>query len=256
MVIDRPIRCIQRIDLRQPALVLGLGQPPVALHGKGVHLLATDGEALGQDLGGLPHGEVDHRVGQPLEQAEDRPEMGRTNPGQQPQALPSAAGLQPGAQQFHALGRQQYRRMAHGLGAARQDQVGPAQGDIRGSRVDGLHAGTAVALDGPGRHLLAAAEPKRHQPGDVDLVRAGDDAAQDHFVQLLGRKGLPRQERLAGRHRPIRCPEGSRLALGLEKGGAVSVDDIDRPSPGIGFARVIHGSLLYASSRPGSHPPG
>ena len=131
-----------------------------------------------------------------------------------------------------------------------------AEGDGRGGRVDGLHAGAAVALHGPGRHPLAAAEPERHQSGNVDLVGAGDDAAEDDLVQRLRCKGLPRQERLAGRYGQIRGPEGTRSALGLEKGGAIAVADIDRSATGIGLSRAIHGSLLCASSRSGSRLPG
>src|SRR6185369_9348407 len=117
--------------------------------------------------------------------------MGRADSGQEPQPLYPAAGLLPVAEQFHGRGRQQYRCMAHGFGAASQYQVGASICDVSGSTVDSLHARAAVALDGPGWHLLAAAEPERYQAGDIDLVGAGDDAAEDYLVQRFGCKGLP-----------------------------------------------------------------
>ena len=115
--------------------------------------------------------------------------------------------------------------MAHGLGAAGEHQIGLAERDVAHGRVQGLHPRAAVALDGPGRRRVAAAEPQRHDARDVGFVGAGHDATQDDLVEVRRLEWLPREQRARGVHGEVGGGEGSGPAAGLEERGAGAVHD-------------------------------
>jgi hypothetical protein len=55
-------------------LVLGFGNELMRAQRESVLLRARDAEAVREVLGGLPHEQADHRVGQALHDADDRRE--------------------------------------------------------------------------------------------------------------------------------------------------------------------------------------
>ena len=53
------------------------------------------------------------------------------------------------------------------------------------------------------RHFLPAAHAQRGDAADVHLVDRGRGAAEDHFVELVGREALAREQRAARLRREV-----------------------------------------------------
>ncbi len=160
-------RVIDRFDLRHVAGFLRPRSAAVAFERIGVHRLAADLELVGQDFRRLAHVEVDHRIGQPLEQPDDGRQVARPELRHRLQLRARAARHgEVGEPVDHAVVEQD-RRVAERFRAAGEDQLGAPVGDVAVGGVDRLQAGRAVALHGPGGHPLAAAEPaaRRCAPG-------------------------------------------------------------------------------------------
>ena len=100
--------------------------------------------------------------------------------------------------------------------------------------IESLHSGCAVAHDRPARHLQSTAHAQSDDAPNIDLVGRWARAAENHFVQLRGRKRHAREQRTARLYREIRRRKRARLASCLEKRRTRPVDNIDR---------LIHRSL-------------
>jgi hypothetical protein len=83
----------------------------VAAHAVPIHLLPRDAEAPGEVFRGLPHQQTNHRIGQPLEQADHWRQQWRwTQPGESGNLLADGFRLHhPGKPAHHHLGIEQRR---------------------------------------------------------------------------------------------------------------------------------------------------
>ena len=182
------VAVVERLDLVQPVLGDGVGQALVTAQCIGVHVGTRDREALGQFFGGLSHRQAHHRVGQAAQQRHDQSEMRRSQLQQRTTARTDTRRLVPCPQPRHHELIEHHRVVAHCLGTTGQHQLTAARGDIQRSTLQCLHPRGAVALHGPGRNPIAAAQAQRHDTRDIGLVRSGRHTAQDELIDAVGRQ--------------------------------------------------------------------
>ena len=75
---------------------------------------------------------------------------------------------------------------AHVLGAAADDDVSVAGEDGTAGLDDGLHAGTADHADGVGGNGVGKTCAHADLAGDILAETGGQDAAEHHFINVLG----------------------------------------------------------------------
>src|SRR6185312_1328077 len=114
------------------------------------------------------------------------------------------------------------------LRAARQKQVRTSIANIAIRRVNRLHAGAAIDLNGKGRHRFAHAEPQGCNASRIHLVGNDVDAAEDNLIEGVGRERLAQQQWAATLHRQIDRRERPRFTACLDERRPAAIDDIDR----------------------------
>ena len=200
-----------RFPLEVP-VVPALGGPPVGLERIGVHLLARDPVAVGQDLA---HPELG-----------PEPPVDRLHEGgrEGPRPAPRVGGE---------------RHPAHDLGAAGDHEVVVVRRHARGGEVDGLLRRAALAVDRRGRHRLG--QPGRDPPvaGEVRALLAHlAHAPADDVVDALGVHARPLDQRGQGEAQEVRrVPVGQRAAALAER-RPHDVDD-DRLSHGAASSNFV-----------------
>jgi len=209
-------------------LALRAREPPLALGRVFVGLVPRDVKEMRKNFRGLSHVELDHRIGQPALEPDDRLEERGTKSRQRREPRPDAAR----AEQLcvpvdRALAKDQ-RRLAQRLGAAGEDEVGVALADILIRGVDRLHAGAAVDLHRERRHRVAHAETQRRDARRVHLVGKDVDAAENDQVERVGRERLAQQQRPAAGDGEVDRRERSRPPARPDERGAAAVDDVNR----------------------------
>src|SRR6516225_1432250 len=183
---------------------------------------------MADDLGGLPHVELDDRVGEAELEADDGLEERGTKSRQRPEARPDVASAQePRVPVDRALAEQE-RRPAQRIGAAGEDEVGAALADVLIRGVDRLHAGAAIDLHRERGHRLAHAEAQRRDARRVHLVGDDVDAAEDDLVEGVGGKRLAQQQRPPAGDGEIDRREGPRPPARADERRAAAVDDVNR----------------------------
>ena len=125
------------------------------------------------------------------------------------------------------FGREEERRMRQRLGAAGQDKIGEAIGDLLEAEVDRLQPRGAVALHRPAGNLDAERQPQFGDAAGIDLVGVDIDAAHDYVVEMTRVKGLAHEERAPGLDGEVDRGERAGAVLRLDEGRARSIDDID-----------------------------
>ena len=145
---------------------------------------------MADDLGGLPHVELDDRVGEAKLEADDGLEERGTKLRQRFEAMPDITRAEEPRIPVDRAFAEQKRRPAQRVGAAGEDEVGFAFADILIRGVDRLHAGAAIDLHRERGHRLAHAEAKRGDARRVHLVGDDVDAAEDDLVEGVGGKRL------------------------------------------------------------------
>ena len=181
-----------------------------------------------EDFRGLPHIELDHGIGQPALEPDDRLEERRAKSRERNEAGPDVARAgEPRVPVDRALAKQQ-RRMAQRLGAAGEDEVGVTLADVLIRGVDRLHAGAAIDLHRERRHRLAHAETQRRDARRVHLVGDDVDAAEDDLVEGVGRERLAQQQRPPAGDGEIDRRERARPSARADERRAAAVDDVNR----------------------------
>ena len=209
--------------------LVGLVEALVALHGVGIHLFPGDAEAPGHLFGGLSHRHADHRVAQAVEQRNDGTEHGGTQLAEQFQPRRQIPRRPPGSEPFDHRVRQHHRRATHGLDATGQDQLAAALGNRLRGAVQGLHAGSAVAMHREGGHIVATAQAQGNDAADIGLIRSGHGRTVDDLVDGIGFERHAVEQGPCGLDHQIRMLEGARFAPGLEKRRARAIHDVDGP---------------------------
>ena len=191
--IDGAVAVHQRCDLGETAGgACGQGAT-VTLRRVLIHRAARDAELAGKVLRRLAHRQANHGVGESLQQPDDRRQQARSEALEYGQLLAQGLGCVPsGKPAHHGIGEQQ-GRAREGVGAAGQNQLRATALDVGGGRIERLHAGSAIPHHRPAGHLVAAAQAQRQDAADVDLVRRGCSAAEDHLVEVGGQKWLAQQ---------------------------------------------------------------
>ncbi len=175
---------------RKPPRLLRREGSLLAAQGVGVGLLSRDAVLLGEVLGRLAHAEVDRRV----------QELG----GEGVHEVGTAHLLARAA----AVGGD--RVAGHALGSTAEDGPGLAEGDLLGSRDDGLEPAPADALDEERRPGLGYAGVEPHVPGEVEGVGpALGHVGEDDLIDLLPAQAALYQEP----HGPRRCPRSVGFTL-------------------------------------------
>src|SRR5207247_7338006 len=103
-------------------------------------------EEMADDLGGLPHVELDDRVGEAKLEADDGLEERGTKLRQRFEAMPDITRAEEPRITVDRAFAEQKRRPAQRVGAAGEDEVGFAFADILIRGVERLHAGAAIDL--------------------------------------------------------------------------------------------------------------
>src|SRR5262249_20312081 len=99
---------------------------------------------MADNLGGLPHVELDDRVGEAALEADDGLEERGTKSRQRLDARPDVAPAQELRVPIDRAFAEDERRPAQRIGAAGENEVGAALADILVRGVDQLHAGAAI----------------------------------------------------------------------------------------------------------------
>jgi hypothetical protein len=203
-------------------------QPLLAFGRVGVGVMARDVEVVRQNLGGLAHVELDHRIGQAALEPDHRLEEAWAHGQECSETRRQIARAKQRGVPFDRALAEHERSVAERLGAACQDQIGDPFLDVAIGGVDRLHAGAAVDLYGERGHRVAHAEPQRGNARRVHLVGDDVDAAEDHQIERGRRERLAQQQRPAALHGEVDGGERARLAARLEEWRAAAVDDVDR----------------------------
>ena len=203
--IHRAILADQGDDLSEVPSCAACNHAPVTFDRECIHRLPRDAETPGQILGGLAHRQADHRIGQTLEDADHRCKQSswaQTRKGGD--FLADPLGLHQCSKPQHHRPVIKQRGMRQGVYAARQHKFGAPALNACQAGINGLHAAGAIPHHGPGRHFLTAPHAQCGHPTDIDFVRRGARATENHLVKGIRRKRLPYQQRPPGLHRQIR----------------------------------------------------
>src|SRR5262249_8581760 len=138
---------------------------------------------MADDLGGLPHVELDDRVGEAALETDDGFEERGTKFRQRFEAMPDITRAEEPRVPIDRAFAEQERRPAQRVGAAGKNKIGAALADILIRGVDRLHAGAAIDLYRERGHRLAHAEAKRRDARGIGLVGKDIDAAEDDLVE-------------------------------------------------------------------------
>src|SRR6516165_2840899 len=183
---------------------------------------------MADDLGGLPHVELDDRIGEAELEADDGLEERGTKSRQRLEAGPDVAGAEEPRIPVDRAFAEEERRPAQRVGAAGEDEVGAALADILIRGVDRLHAGAAIDLHRERGHRLAHAETKRGDARGIHLVGDDVDAAEDDLVEGVGGKRLAQQQRPPAGDGEIDRRERARPPARADERRAAAVDDVNR----------------------------
>src|SRR5262245_22648804 len=99
---------------------------------------------MADDLGGLPHVELDDRVGEAALEADDGFEERGTKSGERFEPRPDVARAQEPRIPVDRAFAEDERRPTERVGPAGEDEIGAAFADILIRGVDRLHAGAAI----------------------------------------------------------------------------------------------------------------
>src|SRR5262249_38294925 len=106
-------------------------------------------------------------------------------------------------------------------------KIGFALADMLVGSIDREHAGAAIDLHRVGGHRFAHAEPQRRDARGIGFVGEHDDAAEEHFVEGIGREWLAQEQWLAASDREIDRRERPRPPARADEGRAAAVDDVN-----------------------------
>jgi hypothetical protein len=203
-------------------------EPLLAFGGILIGVAPRDMEEVGEHFRGLPHVELDDRVGEPALEPDDRLEERGTKSRQRLEPRPHIArSEEPRVPVDRALAEEE-RRPAQRVGAAGEDEVGMAFADVLVRGVDRQHAGAAIDLHRERGHVLARAEAQRGDARGIGFVGEHDDAAEDDLVEGVGGKRLAKEQRPPAGHREIDRRERAGPSARADERRAAAVDDVDR----------------------------
>src|SRR6516165_2510601 len=183
---------------------------------------------MADDLGGLPHVELDHRIGEAELEADDGLEERGTKFRQRFEAMPDITRAEELRVPIDRALAEDERRPAQRIGAAGKNEVGATLADILIRGVDRLHAGAAIDLHRERGHRLAHAEAQRGDARGIHLVGDDVDAAEDDLVEGVGGKRLAQQQRPPAGDGEIDRRERPRPPARADERRAAAVDDVNR----------------------------
>ncbi len=159
-IIDPPVAGKRRLELaRKVAVLLGARQLELTFDRILVGITARNIEDMRHHFRGLPHIELDHRIGQAALKPDDRLEHGGLEAREDfdPVQWVTRAGER--REPFDRAAAIHQRGMAERIGAAGEHQISDALLDVTIGGVDRLHAGAAIDLHRERRHGFTHAEP-------------------------------------------------------------------------------------------------